>query len=177
MGAIVKVLPSKLIVSEQSWDYFERYFFVLLFAALTGCSPVASQIQPADGLIVSAGRFPSPSGPAELVIFLETATRVSYAIVKTADQEEVTPGNHFSHLMRWAALWQDDDTLWVHSSDIGLSVWKRDSQDRFSQVWLGPTSQLVTGIPNELWNYLPSSLRRRWESQRDPVLDTIGTSE
>jgi hypothetical protein len=100
------------------------------------------------------------------VIFLESETRVNYRIVDTANQDEFRPGMHFSHLMRWAAFWQDDDTLWVHSSDIGLSVWKRDSQHRFSQEWLYQRSHLVSDIPIELWDYLPSSLRRQWESQR-----------
>ena len=101
-----------------------------------------------------------------MVIGSKPKSLVDYRIVNVATQKEFVPDRLFSDAMRWAAFWQDDDTLWVHSSDIGLSVWKRDSQGGFSQEWLGERSELVPSIPAAVWEFLPSSLKRQWEPLR-----------
>lgn len=100
------------------------------------------------------------------MISSESESLVGYKIVNVATMKEFAPDRLFSKSMRWAAFWQDDNTLWVHSSDIGLSVWKRDSRGRFSQEWLAEGSELVSSIPAEIWDFLPSSLRRKWEPLR-----------
>jgi hypothetical protein len=104
-----------------------------------------------------------------LVIGSKPKSLVDYRIVDVATQKESSPDRLFSDAMRWAAFWQDDDTLWVHSSDIGLSVWRRGAQGSFSQVWLGEKSELVPTIPAEIWDFLPSSFKRPWDSLRKQI--------
>jgi hypothetical protein len=101
-----------------------------------------------------------------LVIGSKAKSLVDYKIVHAATNREYSPENLFSDAMQWAAFWQDDDTLWVRSSDIGLSVWKWDPQGGFSQEWLGPSSMLVPSVPAEIWDILPSSIKRQWEPLR-----------
>ena len=137
---------------------------LFLVVSLSACSRSGSTAT--GGIITDRGTFPSPSGSYQLVIGSKPESLVDYRIVNVATKKEFTPDRQFSDAMRWAAFWQDDDTLWVHSSDIGLSVWKRNSQGVFSQEWLGERSELVRTIPKELWSVLPSTLKRRWEPLR-----------
>lgn len=131
----------------------------LLIVLLSACS--RSGPATPGRLITSQGTFPSPSGLSQLVIGHKSRSLIDYKIVEVATKKESAPEHLFSEAMRWAAFWQDDDTLWVHSSDIGLSVWRRDSQRGFSQVWIGKDSALVPTIPPEIWEYMPSSSKRR----------------
>jgi len=140
---------------------FPSLFLVVLLAA---CS--RSESTNTRELITDRGSFPSPSGSYQLVIGSKSKSLVDYKIVNVATKEEFTPKHLFSDTMRWAAFWEDDNALWIHSSDIGLSVWKRDSRGGFSQEWLGKKSDLVPTIPTELWAFLPSSLKRKWEPLR-----------
>lgn len=137
---------------------------LLLAAILTGCSRGGATRN--ARLITKQGTFPSPSGTFQLVIGSKPESLVDYKIVEIATQKEFVPDRLFSSVMRWAAYWQDDNTLWVHSSDIGLSVWRRDWRGGFYQVWLGERSELIPIIPPEVWDFLPSSLRRQWNSLR-----------
>lgn len=118
------------------------------------------------GLIAERGVFPSPSRAYQVEIGSKSWSLVDYKIVNVATKQEYSPKYLFSDAMQWAAYWQDDDTLWVDSSDIGLSVWKRNSQGAFSHEWLGKESDLVPTIPAEIWNFLPSCLKHQWEPLR-----------
>jgi hypothetical protein len=135
-------------------------FFLIAFF-LAACSQSGSTTT--GRLITSRGTFMSPSGTYQLVISSRSKSFVDYKIINVATKEEVAPKNLFSDVMRWAAYWEDDNTIWVYSSDIGTSVWRQNSKEGFSQEWLGERPELVSRIPAELWSFMPSSLRRRWE--------------
>ena len=145
---------------------------LLLLVLLSGCTRSGST--GTGGLITDRGAFPSPSGSSQLVIGSKPKSLVDYRIVSVATKKESVPDRLFSDAMRWAAFWQDDDTLWIHSSDLGLSVWKRDPQGSFSQEWLGERSELVASIPAEMWDFLPSSLKRQWEPLRKQNSEPAG---
>jgi len=136
---------------------------LLLLVLLSACT----QNVPDDGVITDRGIFPSPSGSSHLIIEYKSKSLVDYKIVDITTRKEFAPDKPFSNAMRWAAFWQDDDTLWVHSSDIGLSVWKRDSDGIFTQEWPGERTELVHSIPDDLWEFIPSSIKRQWESLHD----------
>ena len=140
---------------------------MFLFAALmSACSrDVPTR---GDGLISDRGVFSSPSGSSQLVVGSSSKSLVDYKIVDVETKREFKPNFLFSDAMRWAAFWQDDDTLWVQSSDIGLSVWKRDTQGDFSHILLGERKEMIQNIPTEIWDFMPSSSKRRWEQLRNP---------
>lgn len=98
-----------------------------LFVGCTSSGPSAGK------LIRKRGTFPSPGGTYDLVIGKKSRSLVDYKIVELSSNQEFAPKHLFSDAMRWAAFWENDSVLWVHSSDIGLSVWKADSAGTFSQ--------------------------------------------
>ena len=137
---------------------------VFLVALLTACSrkdPVAS-----SSLITQRGSFPSPSGSYQLVIGTKSRSLVDYKIVNVATKQEFAPEHHFSDAMRWAACWQKGDVLWIYSGDIGSSVWRRDTKGVFTEESLADKPELIRAIPAELWSFMPSSLKIRWERFR-----------
>lgn len=137
-----------------------------LYAALllAACSP--NNKTPAAGLITNQGSFPSPSGGQILVVGTKPKSLVDYKIINSATRVEFAPENLFSDAMRWAACWESDETLWIHSSDVGLSVWQRNPNGNFNQHWVGDKTDLIPKIPIALWNFLPSSIKKQWESHR-----------
>ena len=147
---------------------FPTFLIVVLLSACSQSGSIGT-----DDLITDRGVFPSPSGSSQLVIGSKAKSLVDYKIVDVATKKESAPDRLFSDAMRWAAFWQDDDMLWVHSSDIGLSVWRRESQGGFSQEWLDERSELVASVPAEIWDFLPSSLKRQWEPLRNRTSEPL----
>lgn len=133
---------------------------------LYSCAP--SRPSASSNLVTDRGTFPSPSATYELVIGSKSKSLVDYKIVSVATKQEFAPESLFSDAMRWAAFWENDEALWVHSSDIGLSVWKADSSGMFTQTGVGRNPSLVAKIPQELWDFLPSSSKRQWAALRQP---------
>jgi len=137
---------------------------LFLIVTLIGCS--RGGFTGGNKLITKRGTFPSPLGTSQLVVGSKSASLVDYKIADDTTRKEYRPAMLFSDVMRWAAFWENDHTLWVHSNDIGLSVWKRGSTGEFSQEWLGEESKLIPSIPPEIWDFLASSSKRQWEPFR-----------
>jgi hypothetical protein len=72
------------------------------------------------------------------------------------------PEMNFSDFHRWAFFWESDSRLWCHTSDIGTSVWTLDKDGVWTQHWLGRESKHVAEIPDVLYEFLPSSMKRTW---------------
>lgn len=140
----------------------------ILYAALllAACSP--NNKTPAAELITNQGSFPSPSGAHILEVGTKPKSLVDYKIINSATRAEFAPKKLFSDAMKWAAYWEDDKTLWIHSSDVGLSVWQQNSEGAFTRAWVGHKTDLIPKIPIALWNFLPSSIKKQWESHRQP---------
>ncbi len=54
--------------------------------------------------------------------------------VESKDGSLTIPRKSFSALHNWAFYLENDGTLWVFSSDMGHSVWKRNSQGIFKET-------------------------------------------
>ena len=141
-----------------------------LLLLLSACS--RNSVPGKGGLITERGAFPSPSGAFRLEIGSKSQSLVDYRIVDVATGRESRPDHLFSDAMRWGAFWQADDTLWVHSSDIGLSVWKRDAQGSWVQEWIGGRLEWIPRIPGQVWDFLPSSYKREWAALRKQNSET-----
>jgi len=131
---------------------------------LQACSPPSPSAS--SNLIKRRGSYPSPGGSYSLEIGRKSTSLVDYKIVSVSTRKEFAPKDLFSDAMRWAAFWENEGALWVHSSDMGISVWQADKNGDFTQTWLGPNSELVPKIPQEVWDYMPSSTHRHWGSRR-----------
>lgn len=137
---------------------------LLVIFLLHGCFSDSSTTP--DNLITGRGQFKSPKGTYDLLIGSKENSLVDYKIIRTETSEEFTPLQLFSEAMRWAFYWENDKTLWVFSSDIGTSVWKMKSDGKLSQEWVGRNPKLIESIPQELYDFLPSILRRKWNEER-----------
>ena len=144
---------------------------ILLALALLGCTP-SSTVTPTN-LITNPGKFASPGGSRELVISAGAGSLIQYKIIHRPTQNEFVPDRAFSDAMRWAFCWEGDDTLWVHSSDIGTSVWKIGSDGAFSQHWIEADTSVGHSVPRVLYDYLPASLRSRLGNTDDDNTEPV----
>jgi hypothetical protein len=114
-------------------------------------------------LIRSTGTYPSPSGTWTLEVFRGEGSLIEYSIMDRDLNVAFGPEMNFSDFHRWAFFWESDTRLWCHTSDIGTSVWILDNNGVWTQHWLGRESKYVAEIPEVLFEYLPSSMKKEWQ--------------
>jgi hypothetical protein len=136
----------------------------VLSAALmvaAGCSP---RSRSHSNVFIREGAFPSPDGAFELAV--DTGSNDVNYVVRSADTGNTVLQGSSGHVYSyWAFSWGDDGTLWVWNSDIGGSFWVRLEDGAWKQHSLddaiGPAG--YSGMPEELFERLPSSLREGFQ--------------
>lgn len=113
-------------------------------------------------LIRSTGTYPSPSGSWTLEVFRGQGSLIEYRIMDKDLNAAFGPEMNFSDFHRWAFFWESDFRLWCHTSDIGTSVWTLEKNGVWTQHWLDHEPKYIEEIPEVLFEFLPSSMKRRW---------------
>jgi hypothetical protein len=68
---------------------------------------------------------------------------------------------------RWFLFWDKDDNLWVHSSDVGCSVWRKKDLGLYVNDQCTPDSAAVyKSMPDEVFERMPESVRTKWRGER-----------
>jgi hypothetical protein len=111
-------------------------------------------------LIKSTGTYPSPSGSWTLEVFRGEGSLIEYRIIDRDLNQAFAPEIRFSDFHRWAFFWESDSRLWCHSSDIGTSLWTLGKDGVWTQHWSGRESKQVEEIPEVLYEFLPSSMKK-----------------
>jgi hypothetical protein len=113
-----------------------------------------------QAVIDAAGTFPSPSGRFALTITVDTAGVVNYSIAARNSNTLIVSSNAGSKYSRWFFVWDATDDLWVHSSDIGGTVWFLRPDGSFGQdspYSAGRSSQM----PEAYFESLPQTMQRK----------------
>jgi hypothetical protein len=113
-------------------------------------------------LLRSTGTYHSPSGLWTLEVFRGRGTLIEYRIMDQDSNASFGPEINFSDVHRWAFFWESDSRLWCHTSDMGTSVWTLSKDGVWTQHWLEHESKYIEEIPEVLFEFLPSSTKRRW---------------
>ena len=113
-------------------------------------------------LIRSTGTYPSPSSSWTLEVFRGEGSLIEYRIIDQDLNASFGPEMNFSDFHRWAFYWESDSRLWCHTSDIGTSVWTLGEDGVWTQHWLERELKYIKEIPEVLFEFLPSSAKRRW---------------
>jgi hypothetical protein len=111
-------------------------------------------------LIKSTGTYPSPSGSWTLEVFRGEGSLIEYRIMDRDLNVAFKPEIRFSDFHRWAFFWESDSRLWCHSSDIGTSLWTLGKDGVWTQHWPGRESKHVAEMPEVLYEFLPSSMKK-----------------
>ena len=117
---------------------------------------------PSSALIRSTGTYPSPSGSWTLEVFRGEGSLIEYRIMDQDVNVMFGPEIRFSDFHRWAFFWESDSRLWCHTSDLGTSVWILGKDGLWTQHWLDRESKHIKEIPEVLFEFLPSSMKRSW---------------
>jgi hypothetical protein len=126
----------------------------IALALLSNCGRTASS--PA-GVIAAPGRLASPDGSHTLTVQLATNDTVHFSVADRSGSV-VFSGDAGSKAQRWFFFWDRAGNLWVHSSDVGSSVWTRQNGS-WSQQMLRPGSPVLATMPDEVNKNLPQSIK------------------
>ena len=137
-----------------------KKIFIPIFVLILSACNVNKTVSHKD-IINTFGEYTLPDGSYELNVKTGKGSLIEYVITENATSKKYQPDRLFSDAMRWYFYWENDSRLWVHSSDIGLSLWKKDSGGVFKQVWANSDGKLNSQIPDEVYNHLPNMLKQR----------------
>ena len=111
------------------------------------------------GVIKSPGRHPSRSGAFSVLVSISDCGIVKYEVTNVTTGRKLVSADAGSTYQRWFFVWDDSDNLWVHSSDLGGTVWVRGTDGAFREESPFSPERLKT-MPPEYRAGLPRSLKR-----------------
>ena len=120
-----------------------------LFLSITSCKAQSSW--EGGGKINKVGIYENENIK---IIVTENDDQIEYFMFDFLEDTLVKSDRKFSSFQRWALHLDKDVNLWVFSSDIGHSCWKRDTANRkyVNQKFIG--GLLRDSISEEVWNTL-----------------------
>jgi len=119
-----------------------------------------------SGVIDECGRYVVANGKAKLVVESDEKGLIGYCAVNESGDKLFFAPHRFSKLHRWAMFWDKSDRLWVSSSDVGTSVWIAGDDKKYAQYSVSNDNLLIAEMPEEIYQILPQSLRKQWDSVR-----------
>ena len=118
------------------------------------------------GVIRDFGTFPSPDSRLTLKVSKQSTSIVAFDLLLAADGRSVLADRIGSDAQRWCFYWDEQSRLWAYSSDTGyfasITVQPDGTATKSDVVVVttGPRPQ----CPQPVYDFLPSSLKRHWES-------------
>jgi hypothetical protein len=129
------------------------------FFALVACSRAPT----AGGVIDDFGTFPSPDARLTLKVSKQSKSIVAFDLLLTPDGRSVFSDSIGSDAQRWCFYWDAQSQLWAYSSDTGyfasIAVQPDGTATKSDVVTSGSRPQ----CPKPVYDFLPSSMKRRWE--------------
>lgn len=120
----------------------------------------------AKKLINSPGTYLSPKRTYQLTVQVTPNQIVMYQVSVTQTGKTIVSNNAGSHFQRWYFVWDKDEDLWVHSSDIGGGVWILEGGGAPQKVSLTKRSPLPkSSMPRIYFEHLPSVIRKEIEKR------------
>lgn len=141
------------------------FFMSAALPLLFGCKQERSSMPnpPLPMVVRLPGDYPSPTGKLRLLVTMSPSDTVSYAIEEKGSSRVLARGNCGSKFQRWFLLWDSEENLWVHSSDVGTLVLRQEEDGAFRKEGLTIDAPPPTDMPAAFWSELPQSLRSAWK--------------
>jgi hypothetical protein len=134
---------------------------VLLILCLgQGCDRRNTATTPTAGTEINrAGTYVLASGRLELNVREGDNGNLQYKLRRVADGQNLFSGSAGSPRHRWCVFFDDEERLWVHSSDIGDWVWL-PSDGTYSKHTIRMGEKLPAPVPKGFLDCLPQSMKR-----------------
>lgn len=118
------------------------------------------------GLIKKQGIYKLQDQQYTIYVEIDSNRILHYSVQDTTGIEIIRSVEHPSALQRWCLFWDHNENLWVESSDIGGFVWKKDDNGKYQQQPIVDDVELYRQMPQEIFDCLPTSIRKKWEVER-----------
>lgn len=117
------------------------------------------------GLVVNPGNYITIDG-LSLNVWIDKQQIVHYSLEDKMKKLLFTSTERPSAFHRWLLFFDENRWVWFISSDIGSYVAK-PSADAYEQLSVDKNLDLVKAMPAPLFNRLPRSLRKEWQTHRN----------
>ncbi len=111
-----------------------------------------------NNMYVNAGTFDILYGNKLKIDNVNGHTK--YSIFDSEENQIISNRYNSSDYQRWYIVSDTDGSVWVHSSDIGDVLYRRSSDNKFTEMEI--TSELCKISPDTFKNNLPSTLKKMW---------------
>lgn len=89
-----------------------------------------------------------------------TSGLINYSVFDSKESRIISNRYHFSDYQRWYIVSDEEGSIWVYSSDIGGVLYKRSTDNKFTEINMTP--KLCKVSPDSYKNNLPDSLKTLW---------------
>jgi hypothetical protein len=122
-----------------------------------------------DTLITRTGRYRLSSGGC-IEAYIVPNKIIEFKLVDAQGVTELKSAEGASALHRWTLYWEaKTNRLWFQSSDMGTTVWSKDSNGDYAMEWVGNRLKIVSEMPEVFFNILSSGTQRDWAPLRKPA--------
>ncbi len=95
-----------------------------------------------------------------LLLIEDEYYRISYTLIDAKHKTRLIHQNSvFDDVQRWFIVWENN-SLWVHSNDVGSVVWKKGEDGQYTQTPV--SAELCSEMPINFKINLPESLKTLW---------------
>ena len=101
-------------------------------------------------LITNIGSYFSPLSGLTLDVFKE-GKKINYTLTDDEGKYMLKSKNQFLHYQKWAFYFDSSGVLWVYSSDVGTSIWMKDSKGVYIEENI--RSKIIPASPKALNKY------------------------
>ncbi len=114
-----------------------------------------------DGkVIVETGTYYIERNEYVISVSKDDKLMLHYSVLNEHGDKIIKSVEHASVVHRWCVFWDEENTLWVWSSDIGGFFWEKNKTGKYEQNEVKSTEHF-NKMPIEVFSFLPSSLRKK----------------
>lgn len=144
------------------------YLSILCLIALLSCQTEIINETWKGGAIEIPGKYIYKEKNITLYVS-NTNDLIDYYVLSTKKDTLLKAPYSFNDFHNWMMYWDKHDMLWVHSSDIGSSIWIKDSLNKYKPYDILHDSIPIHLMPEEIYNNLPSSIQERVDQKRRKI--------
>jgi hypothetical protein len=144
-------------------------FLALIFCfglLLTGCEKPVEESNWGGGLIRKVGTYKLSSSQQTITVYVDKEHIVRYSILDRDGKTLIASTERPSAYQGWYAFFDKQGWLWFHSSDIGESVAQKEEDGSYKELPIVDDAALIRAMPEEFFNRLPESIRKKWSIHR-----------
>lgn len=141
--------------------------YIYLYFRGVGETPIVHVDDYSGGFIRNYGTYKIKKKGSVIDVDKNSDGILTYQVRDDSGKLMIESNENASVYQRWFLYWDKDENLWVNSSDVGCSVWKKNNHGLYVNDQCTPDSAAVyKSMPDEVFERMPESVRAKWRGER-----------